>query len=83
MASWYTLTGRSKKKIAGSQVYVEILPAWRKESCWSSSQRTSNTIGTKGGQKNYDNDAYDDDNYDDDDDDDDDADDNDDDDNDD
>ena len=33
----------------------------------SSSQRTLNTIGTRGGQKNYDNDDYDDDGYDDDD----------------
>ena len=32
-----------------------------KESCWSSSQRTSNTTGTRGRKKWYDNDDYDDD----------------------
>ena len=36
---------------AWSQVSVKIWPAWRKESGWSSSQRTSNTIATRGGQK--------------------------------
>ena len=54
---------------AGSQACVEMWPAWRKESGWSSFQRTSNTIGTRGGQNNYDNDYYDDDDDDDDDDD--------------
>ena len=42
-------------------------PALRKGSGWSYSQRTFNTIGTRGGKKNYDNGDYDDDYYDDDD----------------
>ena len=60
---------------AGNQFYVEMWPALRKGSGWSYSQRTLNTIGTRGGKKNYDNGDYDDDDdddYDDDDDDDDD-----------
>ena len=60
--------------LAESQFYVEFWPALRKGSGWSYSQRTLNTIGTRGGKKNYDNGDYhdDDDDYDDDDDDDDD-----------
>ena len=55
---------------AKNQFYVEMWPALRKESGWSYSQRTFNTIGTRGGKKNYDNGDYDekDDNNDDDDD---------------
>ena len=53
---------------AGSKFYVEIWPALRKGSGWSSSQRTLNTIGTRGKKKNYDNGDYDDDDDDDDDD---------------
>ena len=34
-------------------------PALRKESGWSSSRRTLNTIRTRGGKKNYDNGDYD------------------------
>ena len=53
------------------------LLSWKSSLCWnlislqkgkcglSSSQRTSNTIGTRKGQKKYDNDAYDDDDDDD------------------
>ena len=52
---------------AGSQFYVEMWPALRKGSGWSYSQRTLNTIGTRGGKKNYDNCDYDDDDDDDDD----------------
>ena len=44
-----------------------MLPTLRKEGCWSTPQRTLNTIGTRGGKKSYDNDDYDND-YDDDDD---------------
>ena len=50
-----------------SQFYVEMWPALRKGSGWSYSQRTFNTIGTRGGKKNYDNGDYDDDDDDDDD----------------
>ena len=39
---------------AGSQFYVKMWPAWRKE-------RTLNPIGTRGDRKNYENNDYDDD----------------------
>ena len=52
-----------------SQVYVEMLSAWAKGRGWSSSQRTSNTIGQGRGPINYDNDDNNDDDDDDDDDD--------------
>ena len=71
--TWFSVSSLLSSKTtfwAGSQVYVETWPALRNESGWSSSQRTSNTIGTRGGKKNYDNgDYYDDDDDDDDDDD--------------
>ena len=38
---------------------------WRKERGWNTSQRTENTIGTRGGEINYNDDDYDDDDDDD------------------
>ena len=54
--------------MAGIQFYVENWPALSKGSGGSYSQRTWNTIGIRGGKKNYDNGDYyyyDDDDYDD------------------
>ena len=51
---------------AKNQFYVEMWPALRKGSDWSYSQRTFNTIHTRGGKKNYDTHDYDDDDDDDD-----------------
>ena len=74
--TWFTVFSKERTTTfwAKSKFYVKILPALRKGSCWSYSQRTLSTIGTRGGMKNYDNcdfDDYndDDDDYDDDDDD--------------
>ena len=75
---WFPVFSLEKKTTfwAGSQFYVEVWPALRKGSGWSYSQSTLNTIGTRGGKKNYENGDYyddddDDDDYDDDEDDDD------------
>ena len=76
--TWFPVFFFRKKETfrAGSQYYVEFWPALRKGSGWSYPKSTLNTIGNRGGKKNYDNgDYYDDDDgdddYDDDDDDDD------------
>ena len=64
MISFFSLE-RKTTFWAGNQFYVEMWPALRKRSGWSSSYRTLNTIGTRGGKTNYENGDYDDDDDDD------------------
>ena len=65
--TWFPVFSLERKTTfrAGSQFYLEMWPALRKGSGWSSSQRTLNTIETTGKKKNYDNGYFDDDDDDD------------------
>ena len=65
--TWFPVFSLERKTtfLAGSKFYVEMWPILRKGSEWSYSKRTLNTIGTRGGKKNYDNGGYDDDDDDD------------------